>query len=92
MEKQDSVVLATKLVQARDSLEEAIEYMHQKLDPDERAPLIRAIGDIFGSMTDQINSRLVIANRELHDVLFRGLPKKAPDDFLQMAQTGKRGQ
>ena len=92
MEKQDSVVLARKLVEASAKLEEAVEYMHQKLDPNERAPLIRAIGEIFGIMTDKINSRLVIANRELHDVLFRGLPEDAPDNFLRGAQSAKHEQ
>jgi hypothetical protein len=88
MEKQVSVVLATKLKDAADKLGEAVDYMHEHVESKERAPLARAIGDIFAIMSDEIYSRLVIANRELHDVLFRGLPEDAPEHFLQMSRYG----
>ena len=95
MEKQDSVALATKLIEAADRLDEAVEYMRKNLNFKERAPLTRAIGDIFGIMATEIKSRLVKANPELHDVLFRGLPKDTPDNLLQMSQyrdSGKGGE
>jgi len=86
MEPQVTVMIATKMEEAMTKLDEAIEYMRENVDSKERAPLLRAIGEIYGIMTDKIKSRLVISNPELHEVLFRGLPRNAPHDFLRMSQ------
>jgi hypothetical protein len=86
MDQQVSVVIATKMKEAIAKMDEAVDYMRENLESSERAPLARAVGQIFAIMTDEIYSRLVMANPELHEVLFRGLPKNAPDDFLRMSQ------
>ena len=86
MEQQASVMIAAKVEAASAKLEEAVEYMRENLDSSERAPLLRAIGEIFAIMSDQIKSRLVIANPELHDRLFRGLPRDLPEKLLEMSR------
>jgi len=86
MEMGVSVEVATKMKEAMSKIDEAIDYIRKNVDADERAPLFRAVGEIFSIMNDEIYSRLVKANPELHDVLFGGLPRSAPDDFLRMAQ------
>jgi hypothetical protein len=87
VEQQAAVEIATKMKDAMTKIEEAIDYMRANVESNERAPLTRAIGEIFAIMTDQIYSRLVKANPQLHDVLFRGLPKDTPDRLLGRTQS-----
>jgi len=86
MEKQVSVIIATKLEDAMRRLDEAVDYIHENVEFKERAPFMRAIGQIFAIMTYEIKPRLVKANPELHEVLFRGLPRNAAEDFLRMSE------
>ncbi len=86
MDKEVSVVLAAKLVESMDKLDEALDYMKKNVEFKKRAPLTRAVGEIFAIMSEEIKSRLVIANRELHEVLFHELPEDAPERFLQMSR------
>jgi len=76
MERQATVEIASKMKEAMSKIDEVLDYMGENVEFKERAPLTRAIGEIFAIMTDEIYTRLVKANPELHDVLFPGPPKK----------------
>jgi hypothetical protein len=85
MEKQVSVALAAKFEEALQRLEEAISLIRDNLDSAERAPFIRAIGEIYSIVNNQIYARLEKANPELHEVLFRDLPKSSPEHLLHIS-------
>lgn len=91
MENQAAVVIATKTKEAMAKMEEVIDYMHQNVKPAERAPIVRAIGQIFAIASDEIYSRLVKVNPELHERLFRGHPTNAPDNLLRMSKVDNSG-
>ena len=88
MEPQVAGTVADKIREAMAKIEEAVDYMRATVEFKERAPLTRAIGEIFAIATDEIYSRLVKANPDLHDVLFRGLPRNTPDNLLRMSKFG----
>jgi toxin HigB-1 len=72
--------------EAMRKLEEAVDYIRENVEFKERAPYLRAIGEMFEVMSCEIKPRLVKANPELHEALFRGLPRNAADEFLQMSK------
>jgi hypothetical protein len=75
--------IARKILEATAKLDEAVEYMHRNVEFRERAPLCRAIGDIFMIVSTEIDARLALANPDLHELLFRGLPANAAADLLR---------
>jgi hypothetical protein len=87
MEKAASVKIATKMKEAMGKIDEALDYMGENVEFSERAPLMKALGEIIAKMTDEIYSRLVKANPELQDVLFPGFSRTEIDNFLGMAQS-----
>jgi hypothetical protein len=90
MEKVVSATIAAKMKEAMGKIDEAVDYMGENVELSERAPLTEAIGEMIAIMTDEIYSRLVDANPELHDVLFRGFPREAPANLLRMAKSRSR--
>jgi len=89
MERELAASIAAKMQEAMRKIEEAIDEIREIPELKERAPLLRAIGESFATTSDEIYSRLVKANPDLHEVLFRGLPRNAPDDLLRMSQCGR---
>jgi hypothetical protein len=81
-----AVIIADKMEEAMRKLEEAVDYIRENVEFKERAPYLRAIGEMFEVMSCEIKPRLVKANPELHEALFRGLPRNAADEFLQMSK------
>lgn len=57
MERHVSTVIATKMKEPMNKIDEAIDYMGENVDFKERAPLTRAVGEILAIMTDEIYSR-----------------------------------
>lgn len=88
MEREVAAIIADKMKEAMSKIEEVIDYVQENVEFKERAPLARAIGEIFAITTDKIYPRLVKAHPELHDALFRSPPENAPDEFLRMSQLG----
>ena len=86
MEQHVAATIAAKLKEAMSGIDEAHDYIAKNVKLEERAPLTRAIAEVFAIVNDEIYSRLVKADPGLHEVLFRGLPRDAPDHFLQMSQ------
>jgi len=86
MDQQATVALAARLQEVTTKLNEVVDYISENVAREEQAPYLRAIGDILAILTDELKSRLVIANPVLHEELFRGLPRNAPEEFLRMSR------
>ena len=86
MDHEVSATIAGKLKEAVAALEETVEYMREHVEFGERAPLVRAIVDIYALLGDEIFARLVRANPALHEVLFRGLPPEYAESRLRYSR------
>ena len=84
-----ATAIAANIKAAVNNLSDVVEFMRQNLEFSERAPFNRAIGEIFALISEEIESRLVVANPELHDEFFREFPKSYPEQLLRTSRYRK---